>query len=115
MTRGGRLKYDKRQSGSASGACSVAGSRPYLAAYRPPLANRNNTTAAADVKRRGRPVTRQPPRTAAEMRVDMDIAIREAGRAFDRGDFDAEIRHFRRADEIQLDIYAAEWRGDGEA
>lgn len=49
------------------------------------------------------------------MRVDMDIAIRDAGRAFDRGDFDAEIRHFRRADEIQLDIYAAEWRGDGEA
>lgn len=48
------------------------------------------------------------------LRVDMGIAIRDAGRAFCRRDFDTEERCYNRAHELQLRIWHAEtlmqWR-----
>ena len=44
------------------------------------------------------------------MKAKLDAALRDALVANVRGDFDAEVRHYDRAREIQLDIYAAEVR-----
>ena len=44
------------------------------------------------------------------LRVDRDIALREAATAFDRGDYDAEVMHYDNARQIERDIYAAELR-----
>jgi len=53
--------------------------------------------------------TRRPYSPHPEtLRVDRDIALREAGKAFDRGDYDAEIRHYNNAKRIEQGIYHAE-------
>ena len=44
------------------------------------------------------------------LRVDRDLALREAGKAFDRGDIDAEVMHYEKARQISQDIYHAETR-----
>lgn len=46
------------------------------------------------------------------LRINRDLALREARWAFDRGDFDAEVRHYDNARQIERDIYAAELRAE---
>jgi len=46
------------------------------------------------------------------LRVKLDAAIRDAQLANIRGDTEAEFRHFAQARDIELDIYAAEWRAE---
>lgn len=46
------------------------------------------------------------------MKARLDAALRDALVANIRGDYDAEVRHYDRAREIQLDIYAAEMRAE---
>jgi len=47
---------------------------------------------------------------AETLRVDMNIALREAGRAFDRGDYREEERRYEEARDLQKRIYCAEWQ-----
>jgi len=46
------------------------------------------------------------------LRVDLDIAIRDAGRAFVRGDRDGERLHFERASRIEEAIFEVEARAE---
>lgn len=42
------------------------------------------------------------------LRIHMNIALRNAERSFDRGDYDMEIWWYERADELQHGIWHAE-------